>query len=65
MDRLEAGQAIAGAYVCQSANPGSKVEPKHLVPRFTRRRPSSAAVAAGFAGIPGAKVERREKKKAE
>lgn len=57
-DRVEAGVAIAGAAVCQSN--GAKTQPKDLVVRFGGRSAKSAALA--WAGIPGAKVERRPKK---
>lgn len=60
-DRLEAGTAIAGAAVCWS-NGAKNVEPKDLIPTFTRRKLTSAEVVAGFAGLPGVKVTRREKK---
>lgn len=59
-DRLEGAAAMAGAYVCQSVNPGSKVQPKDIIPRFGRR--SAKSVVAAFAGIPGAKIRKREKK---
>lgn len=59
-DRLEGATALAGAYVCQSVNPGSKVQPKDIMPKYGRR--SAKSVVAAFAGIPGARIGKREKK---
>lgn len=58
-DRIEAGVAIAGAAFCRTQ--GSKVEPKDLLVRFGGR--SAKSVALAWAGIPGAKLERRPKVK--
>lgn len=57
-DRLEAAIALAGAAVCRSN--GAKVEAKDLIPKFGRR--SARSLAGAFAGIPGAKVERKVRK---
>lgn len=59
-DRLEAGTAIAGAAVCLS-NGAKGVTPADLIPQFTRRKLTSAEVVAGFSGLPGVKVRRKEK----
>jgi hypothetical protein len=61
VDRLEGAAAMAGAYVCQSVNPGSKVQPKDIIPRFGRR--SAKSVVAAFAGLPGARVGKKREKK--
>jgi hypothetical protein len=58
-DRVEGVVAKAGAYICRSN--GAKVEPRDIIPRFGQR--SAKSLAAAFAGIPGAKVERRPKVK--
>lgn len=60
VDRLEGTAALAGAYVCGSN--GMKVEPRDLIPKWGRGR-SAKTLAAAFAGIPGAKVERKPREK--
>ncbi len=66
VDRLEAGTALAGVATARAM--GSKVEPKHLIPRFGPQKVSMKVLAAQLAALPGAKVTRvprpdRKKKK--
>ncbi|VTS03527.1 unnamed protein product [Gemmata massiliana] len=54
VDRLEAGTVLAGVATARAM--GSKVEPKHLIPRFGPQRVSMKTLAAQLAALPGAKV---------
>jgi hypothetical protein len=60
VDRLEGVAAKGAAYVCGSN--GMKVDPREIVPKWGRGK-SAKVLAAGFAGIPGARVERKVKEK--
>ena len=54
VDRLEAGTALAGTATARAM--GSKVEPKHLIPKFGAQKVSMKALAAQLKALPGAKV---------
>ncbi len=56
-DRLEWAVALGASAVCASNR--VRVEPKNLIPNFTRRRLSGPEIVAGLSGIPGVKIERR------